>query len=237
MEETKIFGKKAILEASNNNIEFIQIIMDKPYKEIIEMINLKKIKFKIENKNYFKNYDDINHQGCIGIIKIKNHQYDINELIKKLSCKEKQTLVILDEIEDPRNFGAILRTCVAFGVDGVIFKKDNQSQINDLVIKTSMGAVYMLNLCIVPNINNVIEKLKENNYWIYSTALNENAININDINFDNKSVIILGNEKKGVSQLTLKKTDFIVKIDMNKNIQSLNVSVAAGIILNKTFNK
>ena len=144
---------------------------------------------------------------------------------------------MLDSIQDPHNFGAILRTCDAFGVDAVVYKDDNQTQINDFVIKTSMGAINNLNLFKVTNFARAIELLKKSGYWIYASTLNKKAIDNTKVNYNDKTVIIVGNEHSGISKLTEKNSDELITINMYGNVQSLNVSVAAGILIYEAKNK
>ena len=144
---------------------------------------------------------------------------------------------MLDSFQDPHNFGAILRTCDALGIDAVIYKDDNQAQINDFVIKTSMGAVNNLNLFKVTNFARTIELLKKSGYLIYASTLNEKAIDNTKVNYNDKTVIIIGNEHSGISKLTEKNSDELITINMYGNVQSLNVSVAAGILIYEAKNK
>ncbi len=225
--ENILFGKKAILDAINNNIE-IKVI-----KCIQLPHELKNTKIKIEyvKPNYFNQYKEINHQNIIAIAQNAIKHISLDELITKSHKQEKMSILMIDENEDPRNFGSIIRSAVSFEVDAIIYKNKNQAPINDLVIKSSMGAVYSTTFVKVSNLNQSIDKLKDAGFWIYATGLTNNSQPLSKTKWDQKSVIIVGNENKGVSDLTLKKSDFIVKIEMEEKVQSLNISVATGIVL------
>ncbi|MDR2847456.1 MAG: 23S rRNA (guanosine(2251)-2'-O)-methyltransferase RlmB [Mycoplasmataceae bacterium] len=226
----KLFGKKALLD----NIQSKKII--KAYvtnnNDIISVLKKNQIPFELVSNSYFNNFDiTLNHQGVV-IDVINDKKYEsIDEFLATNDVKQ-SIIVIVDAIQDPHNFGAILRTCDAFGVDAVIYKKDNQVQINELVIKTSTGAVNNLNLFKVTNLNETIAKLKDHGYWIYASALQSDSHDANAVVYDAKTVLIVGNEEHGISPLLLSKADHVVKIPMFGIVQSLNVSVATGILLN-----
>lgn len=229
----KFYGKKSILDALKNEYKIINLYcLNKD--NIPKEIDSKKV--IIKNKKFFDEFININHQNIIGEFEIDIKFWDLNEAIDNLKGLNKQIIVVLDEIQDPRNFGAILRNCLAYDVDLVIYKTNNQVQLNDLAIKTSLGAIHQLKLVKIANINQAINKLKENGYWIYASCLNKDSTFLSDISFDNKTVIIIGNEDYGISELTIKVSDFKVSIKTSNKIQSLNASVASGILLNKIFN-
>ena len=233
----KIFGKKSILEAIENNLEIDKIICNKNQPDILKIIS-NKTEFIIENNNFFNQFDKtLNHQFCVAFLKEKTiKSLSINDLIDKIKKQDEIKILILDEIEDPRNFGAIIRTAVCFGIDAIIYKNKNQVQINDLTIKSSMGAIYYIDMYKVANLSNVIEKLKSVGVWIYASILDEEASDFNEIKFDKKSAIIVGNENLGITNIVIKNSDFKVFIPITK-IDSLNVSVATGILLNKLGNR
>ncbi len=227
-----LMGKKAIIEQlKKDNVLSVHGLSSFP--EIKKICDAKNILYKIQNKEFFKNFPS-NHQGIIAYVKREDFlTEDINEFIKKVSNShnKRKLILILDKLEDTRNFGAIIRTCDAFNVDGIIIKKNNQTQINDFVIKSSTGAIYNSNILKTPNLNNIVEFLKKEKFWIVSTTL-DSAENVNDMSFDFDLCLIIGNEKNGVSKSLIEKSDFKVKIPMSGSVQSLNVSVATGIILN-----
>jgi 23S rRNA (guanosine2251-2'-O)-methyltransferase len=137
---------------------------------------------------------------------------------------------MLDEIQDPHNVGAILRTAECSGLNGVIITKHNSATITSTVTKVSAGATEHLKIRQVNNLSQTIDELKEKGFWIVGSSL-ENAKNYTEVDFKIPLALIVGNEEKGIRKLTASKCDFLVKIPMSGKIQSLNVSVATGILL------
>lgn len=176
-----------------------------------------------------------NHQGIV--LETKTFEYsDLNSIIT-FSKKQKHPLIlILDEIEDPHNFGAIIRSADAFGVDGIIIKNRNQVPINMTVSKVSTGAIDYVKIAQVSNLTTALNKLKENGYWIYA-ADGSGKDEYQKINYDGPAVLVVGSEGNGISRLVLDNSDFIIKIPMSGHVNSLNVSVATGILLSRIRNK
>lgn len=228
-----LYGKNSLYDCVRNKVSIINVLLAEQKPEIINFLIKNNVKYKID-KLSFKSLQSINHQGIIVISK-DNCINDFDQWIK--ISKDKSLVVIVDEIEDPGNFGSIIRTCEALGVDAIIYKKNNQVQINDYVIKTSMGAINNINLLKVANLANTIDILKNNKYWIYSTSLDKKSVDYKTVKYDDKSVIIFGNEKSGISKLLLDKSDFLINIPMIGKVQSLNVSVSVGIILANIVNQ
>ena len=139
-------------------------------------------------------------------------------------------------MEDTHNFGAIIRTCLAAGVDGIIIPKDRSVSVNSTVMKTSVGAALNMKICMVTNLNQTIKYLKDKNYWIYSSDMNGD--NYSKVNYDGNIAIVIGNEGKGVSELVKKSSEELlvladqqIKIPQYGKIESLNVSAAAAILV------
>lgn len=226
-----VMGKKAILEQlKKNNVISVHALTIFP--EIYKKCEECNIEYILHNDEYFLRDISANHQGIIAYISDNNYLTEnYNEFLSKIPNRKNKLILIMDSLVDQGNVGAIFRTCDALGVDGVIYKKDNQHQINDKTIKASQGSVYNLNILRVTNISQIIDKLKKDGYWIISTSLQNNSININEFSYPNNTCIIVGNEEKGVSQNLINKSDAVVKIPMTGMAQSLNVSVAAGILI------
>lgn len=153
----------------------------------------------------------------------------IDTLIQR-SLNRNNLIVILDSIQDPQNLGAILRTSECAGVDGVIITKHNSSPVNETVIKTSAGAISHIPVVESVNLSNSIKILKDAGFWIIGTHLEANPAK-SKIDFSLPLAVILGNEEKGIRRLIKDECDFLVKIPMGGKIDSLNVSVTAGVIL------
>lgn len=194
-------------------------------KEIISLIENSKIVVFYKKKREIDNLCSGVHQGIL--LFIPDYQYsNINTFLNK----NEEKVVILDHIEDPHNLGAIIRTCEAAGIKSVIIPKDRQVQVNATVMKTSVGTLDNVNIVQVTNLSNTIDKLKENGYWIVGTALKD-SVDYRDIYYTGKIALIVGNEGTGISNLVMKKCDFIAKIPMYGETNSLNASVATGIMI------
>ena len=169
------------------------------------------------------------HQGIAA--ELKPYQtVSLEEIIIKAKKKEKKIIVMLDGIEDPHNLGAIMRSADVFEASGIILPKHNSVTLNATVAKTSAGAINYVPVAVVNNLNQAIKELKEEGYWIVSTD-GSATISYSSIKYDFPVVVVIGSEGKGVSSLVLKNSDYIVKIPQFGHVNSLNASVAAGILL------
>ena len=236
---SNIFGINPITEQIKKNKNQIIIVhVYKDNKKFINFLKINNVKLRVHHdKSWFNKFDkNLNHQFAVAEINVSSKTKNLDYFLTN-NKNTKSIILMLDSIQDPHNFGAILRTCDALGVDAVIYKDDNQTQINDFVTKTSMGAVNNLNLFKVTNFVRTIELLKKSGYLIYASTLNEKAIDNTKVNYNDKTVIIIGNEHSGISKLTEKNSDELITINMYGNVQSLNVSVAAGILIYEAKNK
>lgn len=228
-----IIGKKAVLDAINNKTLLKATISNKD-KTFFNKVKsyLKDVDICNDKSFYDKLANGANHQFAIGYVnEIKME--DLNLFFQAMSNQSSSIVLMLDGIEDPQNFGAIIRSAESIGVDGIIYKKDNQCQITPTVIKTSAGAISNVKMFKVTNLNETITKFKEHGYWIYASCLDKTAHKLNDIKFSGKIVIVVGNENKGISPLVIKNSDFKVYIESKGKTQSLNVSAATAILLYK----
>lgn len=167
------------------------------------------------------------HQGVA--VEIDDYQtYSVDEIMKH---KKGQygLIVLLDGLEDPHNLGAILRTVDAVGADGVIFKKNNSVGLTPTVAKVSAGAIDSVKCAQVTNLVRTIELLKQNGYWIVGTAMDGQDYRM--VNYDFNTVLVIGNEGKGISRLVKENCDYMVRLPMRGAVQSLNASVSTGILL------
>ncbi len=200
-------------------------IEEKYYLKIQNLLGeFPKSKIKLARKSEIDNLTKDNHQGII--IDMEDYQYTpLNKILEK----EYDKVLILDHILDPHNFGAIIRTSVAAGFNAIIIPNDRQVLVNSTVVKTSVGAVFDIDIVLVTNINNTIKTLKDNGFWIYGTVMN--GEDYRDVNYDGKTCLVIGNEEKGMSKLVKESCDFLVTIPISPKIDSLNASVAAGILI------
>ena len=157
-------------------------------------------------------------------------------MVFSILLHDKPFIVILDHLEDPHNFGAIIRTCEAAGVDGIIIPKDRSVSVNSTVMKTSAGALNNMKICMVTNLNRCIDELKDKGIWIVGTDMTD-SVSYDSIDYDMPVAIIIGSEGFGISRLVREKCDFVVNIPMKGKVNSLNASVAAGILIYKIFEK
>lgn len=225
------FGKKALFDALNHGLNVETAYLTKNNFAIVKELTEKNVSYQLVNNNWFNKFDQsLNHQG-IAFTTVTKVPLSAKEVYDFLANKDQSVVLIVDSIEDPRNFGAILRTCDAFNIDAVFYKKNHQVEVNDLVNKTSMGATNYLNLCEVANLNQVVQKLKELGYWVYATTLNSQAVPYDKEKYPAKVAVIVGNENSGISPLLIKSADLSIYIPMYGHVQSLNVSVATGIVL------
>ena len=200
-------------------------------KNIISALQKKNIPIKFVEKFELDKLANGNHQGIM--ISIPDYEYvSLDELLEK----ENPLLVILDHLEDPHNFGAIIRTCEAAGVDGIIIPKDRSVSVNSTVMKTSAGALNNMKICMVTNLNSTIKELKKNGIWIIGTDM-VNSVSYTKIDYDIPLALVIGSEGFGISRLVRESCDYIVNIPMVGKVNSLNASVAAGVLIYKIFEK
>lgn len=221
-----VYGKNVVNEVISNNNTIKKAFIDRKFNDnqIINKLKKNNIKIKYLDKYDMDKMVDGNHQGVI--FDVVDYQYfDIDEIINDDDC----LLVMLDHIEDPHNFGAIIRTCEAAGVNGIVIPKDRSVSVNSTVMKVSTGALSNMKISQVTNLNNTIKFLKDNGFWIVGTDMNGTCYC--DIDYKGKTCIIIGNEGKGMSDLVSKNCDFIASIPMKGKINSLNASVATGIVV------
>ena len=234
--EDLIIGRNAVMEVlkSDRTVEALYISngsMEGSIKAIINMAKDKGIVLKdVDRKKLDFMSGGTNHQGVIA--QVTPYKYyeiaDMLNLAKKRN--EDPFIVILDEIEDPHNLGSIIRTAELCGVHGIIIPKRRNVGITSTVYKCSVGAIEHMRIAKVTNINAAIDELKKEGLWIYGADIAGDEYSY-QVNFSGPCAMVIGSEGKGISKLTLKKCDKLVKIPMVGRINSLNASVAGGIIM------
>ena len=230
-----VYGIHPVEEALLSNKKINKLLIKKSKKlnprivKLIYQAEVKNIKIKYVDSDEIKKYvPEANHQGILAFIQ-KREGLSTCSLHEDIDLSG-NLYIILDHITDIHNMGAILRSAEYFKVDGVILPKNRSACINETVRKISAGAVFYLNIIYVSNIGYEIEKLKKNNFWIIGADVQGNE-NIFEFEFPKKSVIIIGNEEKGISRLIKTKLDYRIKIPQFGHTESLNVSVASAIFL------
>ena len=221
-----IYGKNSCYEYLKKGLKVKKLYLDRDFsdKKIISLLEFLKIKSCFYTKFELDQLANENHQGII--IDAGDYSYaDLDDIVSF----DNGFIVILDHITDPHNFGAIIRTCAAAGVDGIIIPKDRSVSVNSTVMKTSVGMALNVKICMVTNINHTIRYLKDKNYWIYAADMSHTKYT--DVSYSGNVALVIGNEGKGISDLVLKSSDYVVSIPLAENVDSLNASVAAGILI------
>lgn len=236
MSEDFIFGKNTIIEALNNYPKRINKIYisknnnsDTKINEIIDLSKTNKITFQFVPKEKLQKYKDFNHQGVVALVSPIKYK-TLDDLLNKQTNSYKK-VVILDGIEDSHNIGAIIRTAVCAGFDAIILPQHRGALINSTVEKTSVGATNNIDIIKVNSLLDTAKTLKDNNFWLIAADAqgkdNYFQIDYTDMNL----ALIMGAEHAGISKTLLKQSDFIVKIPMLNDFNSLNVSVSTGILI------
>ncbi|HBD05868.1 MAG TPA: 23S rRNA (guanosine(2251)-2'-O)-methyltransferase RlmB [Firmicutes bacterium] len=231
-EEELIYGFNSIMNAiegkrkptkvfiSDNHSSNKVIEACKKYNVAYQVVDKRKIEQMARGKN---------HQGCVALI--PSFRYDtLTSLLKKINEKNSALLLILDGIEDPNNFGSLIRTSSCLGIDGIIISKSHQVQVTPTVTKVSTGGEEHISIARVSNITQAINELKKHGFWIVASDGHGESF-YDEIDYSGKTAIIIGSEGKGISSLVLKNSDFIAKIPMEGRITSLNAAVAGAIFL------
>jgi len=234
--EAYIFGKNAVLEAisSGNEIQKIFLCYGTDSSKIYSLSKKNKINCVVFDKNKFRELEkkscpkDAKTQGIIALKQIIS-TVDLSDFLNNIDLKSNPIIAILDGITDPQNLGAIARSAECAGVSALILPNKDSAQITPTAIKISAGALNYLNVIKVQNLILTIEKLKEFGFWIVGTDM-KGTENYDSKIYDKPTVIIIGSEGNGISPSLLKHCDHLVNIKMYGKINSLNASVAAGIL-------
>lgn len=211
-----VYGRNVIKDYKNLKKVYVQDSLKN--SELVKNIN---VPIKYLNKRELDKMVSGNHQGIVG--EVEEYKYfELNDL-------DNDVIVILDHLEDPHNLGAIIRTCEAAGFDNIIIPKNRSVSINGTVVKTSVGTIERVKIAQVTNLNNTIQTLKKKGYWIIGTDMI--GTDYKELDYNGKVAIVIGNEGVGISRLVKENCDFIATIPMNGQVNSLNASVAAGVLL------
>ena len=229
-----IVGQHAVIEALKNpKRKVLRIFLTEVSKKNIHRKNPKKnlledVKVYFKNKKELDKYttkENLLHQGYVAEIE-HLEKPNLKEFIEK---KNNITLACLDSVTDPRNIGSLIRSAVSFNVDGIIIKERHFPDESKLMYKAASGAMEYINIFKVSNINSTLKNLKNKNFWVYGFDGNGDK-NFTDIQWKGNNILLFGSEGSGMHQHTSKYADFLVKIDINKKIESLNISNSAAIV-------
>ena len=229
-----IIGQHAVIEALRNpKRKVLRVFLTEESKKNIHRKNPKKnlldnVKVYFKTKKELDKYstkENLLHQGYVAEIE------HFEKLILKdfLNNKDETTLVCLDGVTDPRNIGSLIRSAISFNIDGIIIKERSFPSESKLMFKAASGAMEYSNIFEVSNINSTLKNLKDKNFWIYGFDRNGDK-NFTNIDWKGNNILLFGSEGSGMHKHTSKYADFLVKIDINKKIESLNISNSASIV-------
>ena len=230
-----IIGQHAVIEALRNpERKVLRVFLTEESKKNIHkkspnknLLNEVKVYFKTKKElDKYSTRENLQHQGYVAEVE------HIQKPILKEFIKEKNnvTLICLDGVTDPRNIGSLIRSATSFDIDGVIIKERNFPSESKLLYKAASGAIEYMNIFEVSNINSTLKNLKEKNFWIYGFDGNGKK-DFTDIEWKGNIILLFGSEGSGMHKHTSKYADFLVKIDINKKIESLNISNSVAIVL------
>ncbi len=229
-----IIGQHAVIEALRNpRRKVLRIFLTEESKKNIHkkspnknLLNDVKVYFKTKKElDKYSTRENLQHQGYVA--EIEHLQKPIlKEYIKE---KNEMTLICLDGVTDPRNIGSLIRSAASFNIDGVIIKERNFPSESKLLYKAASGAIEYINIFEVSNINSTLKNLKEKNFWVYGFA-GDGKKDFTDIEWKGKNILLFGSEGSGMHKHTSKYADFLVKIEINEKIESLNISNSAAIV-------
>ncbi len=232
-EKVYIYGKHALTECLHNTPHIIKKVfaadgaLDLETVRILKDKNISLASIKGETQNVSK---DASHQGVIVAIDPTDLLLDFKTFLAGLDMSTSPSLVLLDELQDPHNVGAIIRSAAAFGISGVLIPQNNQAQVTGAVVKTSAGMAFRVPLVSIGNVNQTIQILKEHKFWIYGLAM-EGSKELAHETFDAPAVFVVGNEGEGIHKRTLELCDIALRIPMHPRTESLNAAVSTAIVL------
>ena len=233
-EGDEIYGIHPVLECLKSGTRSVEKIYiqktasSRIVSEIVHLCRQKGIPVRFEPGAYFERQTNgASHQGVLAVCSAQKYK-DIEDIFESLSACP--TLVVLDSIEDPRNLGAIIRTCAASGVEGVILPKDHSTGLTSTVAKTAAGALDHVQVVRVSNLVAAMKEIKEKGIWIVGVE-SEQKKQYDELDYQMPLALVFGNEGKGIRRLVRETCDFLVSIPTPGKIHSLNVSVAAGVVL------
>lgn len=230
-----LYGRNALIEALSAKPAAVRkVFLDPKYKNDPELVLLLKknriTPLEMKGESQGKVEKSAVHQGVIAEIDTAGLFSELEIVLSKESNTKKPAFVLLDELEDPHNVGAIIRSAAAFGATAVLLPEHHQAQITGAVIKTSAGMVFRIPLVSIGNVNQTLRLLKEKGFWIYGLATGGDTTLPRAV-FDTPSVFVIGNEGAGIREKTLELCDIRLSIPMDPRCESLNAAVSASVVL------
>ena len=232
-----IAGKHAVTEALKNpNRRVLRVFLTEDSKKTLNKLNqdlnlLKDIKLFYKSRKELDRLcskENISHQGLIAEIEHLDN-VDIKDFVKSTENKKNITLVALEEVTDPRNIGSIIRSSVSFNIDGIIVKERSFPSESKLLYKSASGSLEHINIFEVSNISTILKYLKTKNFWISGFDIKSEKSFV-DHDWAGNNVLLFGSEGYGLKHQTVKNSDFILRININKKIESLNISNSAAVV-------
>lgn len=238
---TYLYGKNPLKEAILSSkrkggvMPIVELFLTKASEadpNIMSLVQGSKLAYSIVTSSEIENHvgRDVVHQGVLARLSPSLLYTSLDEVLTKVSTKERPLFVLLDELEDPHNVGAIIRSSLAFGSDAILIPEHGQTQITGTVIKSSAGAVFGIPIVHIGNINTTLLKLKEKGYWAYGLT-GKGETSLTSVVFDSPSVIVVGSEGSGIAKKTLEHCDFRLSIPIDPLCESLNASNAVAVTL------
>ncbi len=225
-----IYGRNAVAQAlASNRVLKVFLALGFNGRDLMQKIEERHIVIERQENEWLNRLVGVHHQGIVAVIRPYDF-IDLDVLLRQADSQAFGLLLILDSIQDPQNFGAIIRNAEAFGAAGIIIKKDRQVGLTATVAKVSAGSIEHVAIAQVINLSQTIKQLKQAGYWIVSTAI-AGAIDYRSFDYKRKIALIVGSEGDGVSPLLLKNSDVIVQIPMVGQINSINASAASAVLL------
>ena len=229
-----IVGQHAVIEALRNaKRKVLRVFLTEESKKNIHRKNPKKnvlndvkVYFKTKKElDKYTTHEQLMHQGYVAEIE----QLEKLELRDFINKKNNITFACLDGVTDPRNIGSLIRSAASFNINGLIVKERHFPNQSKLMYKSASGCMEHMNIFEVSNINSTLKNLRENNFWVYGFDANGKK-NFTEIKWEGKNILLFGSEGFGLKKHTMKYTDFLVRVDINKKIESLNISNSAAIV-------
>jgi 23S rRNA (guanosine2251-2'-O)-methyltransferase len=232
-----IVGKHAVTEAlKNSNRKVLRVFLTEESKKNLNKENqhlnlLKNINIFYKTKKELDKYcsrDEINHQGLVAEVE-HLERFSIKDFINNNSNRNNINLVALEEVSDPRNIGSIIRSAASFNMDGIIVKERSYPNESKLLYKSASGCIELINIFEVSNINTALKYLKSKNFWV-SGFDSKSKKDFTQHDWTGNNVLLFGSEGYGLNYQTKKKSDFLFRININKKVESLNISNGASVV-------
>lgn len=230
-----IYGKNTVLGAiASASIEKVFVTHQFKDENILRTLKQSFIPIERVDEKRLDTLADGNHQGIVAMVKSFTY-VPLPQVLAKVSTLVQPLILMIDSLQDPQNFGAIIRNAAGLGVQAIIIKKDGQVGVTNTVMKIASGALSLVDICEVTNLSMTIETLKKSRFWVVASMLSSNAVDYRSFDYRQPICLILGSEGKGISPLVAKHADVHVMIPMTSTLQSLNVASSSAILLAQIY--